>query len=61
MRQIDQDLFDASKIGDLEKAKRAIENGANVNVKNEYGWTPLHLASFWIMMVQTCRRECQKE
>jgi hypothetical protein len=32
MRQIDKDLLDASKDGDLEKAKRAIfENGADVN------------------------------
>jgi hypothetical protein len=30
MRPIDEDLYDASKDGDLEKAKHAIEKGANV-------------------------------
>ncbi len=59
MRPIDEDLFDASKIGDLEKAKRAIEEGADVNAKRkcgeranldakggEYpGETPLHAVS----------------
>jgi hypothetical protein len=34
MRPIDQDLLDASINGDLEKAKRAIEKGADVNAKN---------------------------
>jgi hypothetical protein len=38
MRQIDKDLLDASKDGDLEKAKRAIfENGADINAKNKNG------------------------
>jgi hypothetical protein len=45
MREIDQNLFDASRDGDLEKAKRALENGANVNFKWDYGTTPLHQAS----------------
>jgi ankyrin repeat protein len=44
MRQIDWDLLDASKNGDLEKAKRAIEKGADVNADN--GQTPLCLASW---------------
>jgi flagellar biosynthesis GTPase FlhF len=42
---IDQYLYIASKNGDLKKEKQAIENGANVNAKDdEYGWTPLHCA-----------------
>jgi hypothetical protein len=45
MREIDQNLLDASRDGDLEKAKRALENGANVNFKWDYGTTPLHQAS----------------
>jgi ankyrin repeat protein len=40
MGQIDQDLYDASKNGDLEEAKQAIENGADVNVKDKNGDTP---------------------
>jgi ankyrin repeat protein len=47
MRQIDRDLVNAaSKDGDLNQAKRrAIEEGANMHVKNWEGWKPLHLAS----------------
>jgi ankyrin repeat protein len=40
-----QVLYDASKNGDLEEAKRAIEKGANVKAKDENGDTPLHFAS----------------
>ncbi len=47
MNQIDWDqyLLKASEDGDLEKAKRAIENGADVNTTGFLGETPLHLAS----------------
>jgi ankyrin repeat protein len=44
MRQVDQDLFDACEDGDLEKAKRLIEKGADINAKDNDGWTPLHYA-----------------
>jgi hypothetical protein len=45
MRQVDQDLLDASRDGDLVKAKRAIEEGADVNVKDrDDGDAPLHWA-----------------
>lgn len=38
-------LFDtAQKENNLEKAKKAIEAGANVNAKDKDGDTPLHLA-----------------
>jgi ankyrin repeat protein len=47
MRQIEKDLLNASYNGDLEKAKRAIENGADVNAKcqdlvDPIDWTPRH-------------------
>jgi ankyrin repeat protein len=42
MGQIDKDLYNTSRVGDLEKAKHAIEKGADVNVKNWTGMTPLH-------------------
>jgi ankyrin repeat protein len=45
MRKIDRDLVNASKDGDLNQAKRAIEEGANIHVKNWEGWTTLHVAS----------------
>jgi ankyrin repeat protein len=47
LRPIDSDLLNASRDGDLEKAKRAIEEGADVNAKDDYdyGHTPLHNAS----------------
>jgi hypothetical protein len=45
MGQIYQDLLNASKYGDLEKAKQAIEKGADVKTQSNYGRTPLHWAS----------------
>jgi ankyrin repeat protein len=46
MGQIDWDLLNASTNGDLEKAKWAIENGADVNAKDDKGRTSLYHASF---------------
>ena len=37
-------LFDAAHKGNIEVAKQAIADGANVNAKDD-GWTPLHLAA----------------
>jgi ankyrin repeat protein len=46
MGQVDSCLFHASEEGDLNKAIRAIEEGANVNAIGAYlGDTPLHKAS----------------
>jgi hypothetical protein len=42
----DQKLLEASKNGNLEEVKKAINNGANINAKNNYGATPLHLACY---------------
>jgi hypothetical protein len=37
MRQIDKDVLDASINGDLEKAERAIENGADIEAQTTLG------------------------
>jgi len=41
----EQQLFEAVKIGDLGRAKALLNNGANVNVRNSDGNTPLHVAA----------------
>ncbi|OJH31309.1 MAG: ankyrin repeat domain-containing protein [Wolbachia endosymbiont of Armadillidium vulgare] len=40
-----KELFLALKNGNLQKAKRLIKQGVNVNASNEEGSTPLHLAA----------------
>ena len=43
----DKYLFDAIKIGNIDKVKNALKNGANVNAKNDAGHTPLiHAINF---------------
>lgn len=37
-------LLEAAKTGDIEKAKKLLTDGADVNAKNLSGWTPLALA-----------------
>lgn len=38
-------LYEAVSRSDVERAKLCIKLGADVNAKNEYGWTALMLAS----------------
>jgi ankyrin repeat protein len=40
----DKSIFIASGIGDLEAVKQHLATGADVNAKDENGWTPLHFA-----------------
>jgi len=39
-------LQDAVKRGDVTEVQRLIREGENINVKNVYGHTPLHLAAY---------------
>lgn len=44
-KEQDLHLLDAAHAGDLEKFKKAYANGADVNARNQWGETPLHLAT----------------
>lgn len=39
-----KDLFDAVTDKDIEAVRNYIEGGGDINRKNEWGWTPLHVA-----------------
>lgn len=39
------DLFEAAYYGKLLRVKQLLEEGADVNKKNKYGWSPLYIAS----------------
>ena len=47
MSPLNDDLFDAANRGDLKKVKRLLNEGADVNAKDEDGWTPLHWAAYY--------------
>ena len=43
-KQIDKALLEGCGEGDYNKVRLAINFGADVKAKDNYGWTPLHLA-----------------
>jgi ankyrin repeat protein len=43
--KLDQELLNASRNGNLEGVQRLIKEGASVEAKNDYGWSPLLLAA----------------
>lgn len=42
---VTHNLWDLCFRGDVKAAKKAIDRGVDVNVRNKVGWTPLHAAS----------------
>ena len=40
-------LLEAVEKGDIHKIKTLLSHGADVNVRNNFGWTPLHIAAYW--------------
>jgi ankyrin repeat protein len=45
MNNIDHQLFHAAQENNVTEVLRLLSVGADVNVKNRFGWTPLHWAS----------------
>jgi ankyrin repeat protein len=45
IQEWNEKLLDYSETGDLTGVKKCIKNGADVNYKGDYGWTPLMLSS----------------
>ena len=45
-KQIDKALFEGCREGDFNKVRIALNFGADVEAKNDAGWTPLHEASY---------------
>ena len=43
--KISELIFQAVEMGNVTELKTLIENGANIKVKNEHGWTLLHVAT----------------
>jgi ankyrin repeat protein/serine/threonine protein kinase len=40
-----KELLEASEKGDVEKVKELLKEGANINAKNKFGYTPLHVVA----------------
>ena len=40
-----QELLQATEVGDLAQMAVLLTHGAEVNARNAYGWTPLHVAA----------------
>ena len=40
-----QALLQATETGDVEEMETLLAQGADVNARNAYGWTPLHVAA----------------
>jgi ankyrin repeat protein len=49
MNNIDEELIEATHANNLSEVSRLLSIGADVNVKDDYGfeWTPLHRACFY--------------
>ena len=43
--KISELIFQAVEMGNVTELKTLIENEVNIKMKNEYGWTLLHVAS----------------
>ena len=38
-------LYDAAEKGDLRRVKKYVQKGENLNIRAEFGLTPLHIAA----------------
>ena len=45
MKEINKNFFEALKFKDAEVVKSFIDNGVDIEARNENGWTPLHVTS----------------
>ncbi|MCF6765137.1 ankyrin repeat domain-containing protein [Thiotrichales bacterium 19S3-7] len=45
-RELDKQLWEAARMGDLAKVKSLIEQGSDVNCVAKDNWTPLMMACF---------------